>query len=128
MHCDPASCPQAYAEASPSTWVSGNTAPSYIVNSSNELVPLGQVVQYVMKLQAAHVGVQFVTLPGSLHGIQYADQVWGQTIGFLGQQLAAPPTTTTATSADPAAPTTTLAVGGAVRPRRRARARGRGRG
>jgi hypothetical protein len=35
----------------PTSWVS-DTA-ELVVNSSNELVPLGQVVQYVMKLQAA---------------------------------------------------------------------------
>ena len=111
MHCDPASCPAAYADASPTSWVSENTAPSYVVNSSSELVPLGQVVQYVMKLQAAHVDVQFLQLPGFQHGIQYADQVWSQTIGFLGQVLAAPPTTTTTTSADPDAATTTITPG-----------------
>ena len=110
MHCDPASCPEAYADASPTSWVSANAAPSYVVNSSNELVPLGQVVQYVMRLQAAHVEVQFQQLPGFQHGIQYADQVWSQTISFLGQVLAAPPTTTTTTTtADPDAATTTVA-------------------
>jgi acetyl esterase/lipase len=115
MHCDPASCPEAYADASPTTWVSGNTAPSFVVNSTNELVPLGQIVQYVMKLQAAHVEVQFVQLPGTLHGIEYADQVWSQTIGFLGQQLAAPSTTTT-TAAPSAAATTVAPVGAPAEP------------
>ncbi len=28
MHCDPTSCPEAYTDASPTTWVSSNTAPS----------------------------------------------------------------------------------------------------
>jgi hypothetical protein len=32
-------------------------------------VPLGQVVQYVMKLQTAHVGVQFVT-PGHVQTLR----------------------------------------------------------
>ncbi len=110
MHCDPASCPEAYADASPSSWVSGNTAPSFVVNSTTELVPLGQIVQYVMSLQSAHVEVQFEQLPGALHGIEYADQVWSQTIGFLAQQLAAPSTTTTTAAApDPSSTATTVA-------------------
>jgi acetyl esterase len=100
MHCDPTSCPQAYAEASPITWVTANTAPSFVANSTTELVPLGQVVQYVMTLQNAHVDVQFAQLPGSLHGMEYAAQVWSQTIVFLGQQLTAPTPTTTAPAPD----------------------------
>lgn len=95
MHCDPASCPEAYADASPTTWVASNTAPSFVVNSAEELVPLGQVVQYVMRLQADKVDVQFVQLPGAGHGIEYASQMWDQTLGFLGQQIAPPPPTTT---------------------------------
>jgi acetyl esterase/lipase len=108
LHCDPSSCPQSYADASPTTWVTSNTAPSFVANSSNELVPLGQVVQYVQKLQAAKVDVQFVELPGTLHAIQYGGQVWAQTISFLDTNLVAPPPTTTiaptdtsTTSADP---------------------------
>jgi acetyl esterase/lipase len=109
MHCDPASCPEAYADASPITWVASNTAPSFVVNSTDELVPLGQVVQYVMKLQADNVDVQFVQLPGAMHGIEYASQMWDQTLAFLGQQLAPPPPTTTA-PADTSAPTTATAA------------------
>ena len=36
--------------------------------------------------------------------------MWSQTIGFLGQVLATPPTTTTVTSSEPAGATTTLAA------------------
>lgn len=97
LHCDPTSCPEAYAAASPTTWVTSSTAPSFVANSSDELVPLGQVVQYVQKLQAAKVDVQFVQLPGTLHAIQYGGQVWAQTISFLNAKLVAPePATTTA--------------------------------
>ena len=109
LHCDPTSCPQSYAAASPTTWVTSNTAPSFIANSSNELVPLGQIVQYVQRLQAAKVVVQFVELQGTLHAIEYAGQVWAQTISFLNTNLVAPPPTTT-TSPPPETSTTTAAA------------------
>jgi acetyl esterase/lipase len=108
--CDPAGCPQAYAEASPSTWVSANTAPSFVVNSTEELVPIAQVQQYVSALQSANVPNQLVTLPGTAHGIQYGNQVWAHTLAFLSQHLAdPPPATSPATS--PAADTTVAVAG-----------------
>lgn len=91
MKCDPTSCPQAYADASPTNWVSSGTAPSFVVNSTNELVPLAQVVPYVQKLQAAGVNVQWTQLDGTAHGIQYAPQMWGPTLTFLAGVVDPPP-------------------------------------
>jgi acetyl esterase/lipase len=101
--CDPAACPTSYSDASPTTWVSVSTAPSFVVNSSQELVPVDQVQRYVAALQAAEVPVQFTELPGSLHAIQYGEQVWPQTVSYLQQQLAArtAPSTTMTPGAAP---------------------------
>jgi acetyl esterase/lipase len=75
FHCDPTACPASYTEASPSTWVSASTAPTFVANSTDELVPMTQVQQYVTSLQTASVPTQFTPLPGTLHGIQYGAQV-----------------------------------------------------
>lgn len=116
MHCDPTSCPQAYADASPTNWVSSGTAPSFVVNSTNELVPLAQVVQYVQKLQAAKVDVQYTQLDGTAHGIQYAPQMWGPTLTFLAGVVDPPPppdTSTATTTGDTAPPGTSSEVAAA---------------
>ena len=96
LHCDPTSCPQAYATASPTTWVTSNTAPSFVANSSNELVPLGQVVQYVQKLQAAKVVVQFVELAGNAarHRVRRAGVGTNDRRSSTTNLVAPPPTTT----------------------------------
>jgi acetyl esterase/lipase len=109
FRCDPTGCPQAYTEASPLTWVSAGTAPSFVANSTDEVVPIAQVQQYVAALQAAGVVHEFVPLPGNLHGIQYGTQMWPQTISFLNEHLTDPePTTTTATESP--SPDTTIAA------------------
>jgi hypothetical protein len=87
--------------------VTANTAPSFVANSSDELVPVAQVQQYVAALQRDHVDVQFVELPGTLHAIQYGNQVWGQTMSFLQQQL-----TELTTPSTTAAPPTSASAGG----------------
>jgi acetyl esterase/lipase len=114
FRCDPTGCPQAYAEASPITWVSANTAPSFVAHSTDELVPMAQVQRYANALQSAGVTNQFVPLPGNLHGIQYGAQVWAQTVAFLNQGLIDPPptTTTTTTTTPTALVDTSVAVAG----------------
>ena len=119
FRCDPTTCPRSYADASPITWVSEKTSPSFIVNSSDELVPVAQVQQYVSALQADKVDVEFVELPGTLHAIQYGHQIWGRTMSFLGQQLdrASGPSTTSPVARleeDEGDAWRLLAIGGAI--------------
>ncbi|MGZ4681982.1 MAG: alpha/beta hydrolase [Acidimicrobiales bacterium] len=87
--CQPTACPQTYADASPITWVSAKTLPSYIANSTDELIPIGQVQSYVAALQKAGVDVQFQQLPGTLHAVEYGGEVWQPTVAFLSAHLTA---------------------------------------
>jgi acetyl esterase/lipase len=87
--CQPAACPQTYADASPITWVSAKTLPSYIANSADELIPIGQVQTYVAALQKDGVDVQFQELPGTLHAVEYGGEVWQPTVSFLSSHLTA---------------------------------------
>jgi acetyl esterase/lipase len=81
--CDPAACPSTYRAASPLEVVSSATAPTFIANSSDELVPIGQIEQYVEALEAAGVAHRFEELPGSRHSSQYGDDAWRPTVAFL---------------------------------------------
>ena len=89
MGCQPSACPQSYADASPITWVSAKTLPSYIANSADELIPIGQVQSYVAALQKDGVEVQFQELPGTLHAVEYGGEVWQPTVSFLSSHLTA---------------------------------------
>jgi len=96
--CPPSACPQTYADASPVTWVSAKTLPSYIANSADELIPIGQVQTYVADLQKDGVEVQFQELPGTLHAVEYGGEVWPPTVSFLSAHL------TSAAANEPDAP------------------------
>jgi len=87
LGCLPAICPKKYADASPITWVSARTAPSYIANSTEELVPIAQVQEYATALQAAGVKVEFDILPGQRHAAEFGDEIWPQTVAFFSALL-----------------------------------------
>lgn len=100
--CEPAACPQRYADASPITWVSAATLPSYVANSADELIPIGQVQTYVAALQKDGVDVQFQELPGTLHAVEYGGEVWQPTVDFLSAHLTASAADEPAVAADDA--------------------------
>jgi acetyl esterase len=63
-----ANCPQAVA-ASPIDNIDATDSPFLILQSTNELIPLGQSVSFANRLRAARVPVTLVTVPGTLHSI-----------------------------------------------------------
>jgi acetyl esterase len=69
-----ASCPQAKA-ASPIFHVNGSDPPFFITNSSHELIPMAQPTAFVSALNAAHVAVTFVEVPGDKHSISALNPV-----------------------------------------------------
>jgi acetyl esterase/lipase len=85
--CEPADCPLSYVQASPISWVSPATVPSFVANGTDELIPIGQVQAYVDKLDANHVVNDFVILKTSLHSYQFGDVIWSDTASFLSTQL-----------------------------------------
>jgi acetyl esterase/lipase len=85
--CDPSACPERYQEASPVDNVSASTAPSYVANSTEELVPLNQVQQYVDELDGADVPNQFDVIDGDLHAAQLGPQVWPASVAFLARYV-----------------------------------------
>jgi acetyl esterase/lipase len=85
--CYPSTCPEHYQQASPLGNVSVKSAPSYVTNSTEELVPLNQVQQYVDELDSAGVPNQFDVIDGSLHAAQLGPQVWPATEAFLARYV-----------------------------------------
>jgi len=110
LHCDPTTCPDTASAASPISHVSASTAPSYIANSTEELVPLSQVEAYVDALRADGVEVRLDVVPGSLHAAQLGPQVWPASKEFLARHVgssAAGATDTTAAAGSGASSDTT---------------------
>jgi len=99
--CEPSVCPLAYLQASPISWVRKRTAPSFVANGTQELIPLSQVQDYVNALNADQVTNHFVILDTALHAYQYGDTIWPTTVSFLSAQLTARAAGTSPASAHP---------------------------
>lgn len=87
LGCRPSTCPATYAAASPLDQVSAATVPSFVSNSTDELIPLAQATDYAAALQAAGVAHELKIVPGNLHTLQTAGSVWADTIAFLARYL-----------------------------------------
>ncbi len=73
LGCDgPDGCASA-EQASPLFAVDASDPPFFIANATAELVPLAQSAELVERLEASGVGVEFVTVEGSLHSIALLD-------------------------------------------------------
>ena len=86
--CTPATCRETLAEASPVTHVDGSDAPLYLVNSTEELVPLSQAQTMAERLKAAGVDHRLDVFPGNRHGLDFRDDAWAPTLAFLEAHLA----------------------------------------
>ena len=85
--CPEASCEQQYDAASPLTYVSAKTAPMFIANSEEELIPVQQPDEMTAALQKYGVPHQLQILPGELHAQEYAAQIMPATIDFMDDYL-----------------------------------------
>jgi acetyl esterase/lipase len=87
LGCRPATCPAKYAEASPIDQVTRATSPSFVSNSTMELVPVDQATDYVAALRVAGVPNQLKIVDGQMHALQTADAVWDDTMAFFARYL-----------------------------------------
>lgn len=90
MGCTLATCPDRLAEASPVTHVDETDAPLYLVNSTDELVPLSQSQAMAARLRAAGVGHRLDVLPGTRHALDFRQDAWAPTVAFFERHLVAP--------------------------------------
>lgn len=87
LGCSLEDCPDRYEEASPINHVGPSTAPMFLANSTDELIPLSQPDAMINRLSAAGVPNSHQFVPGQAHAGQYIDAVWGNTESFLRRHL-----------------------------------------
>ena len=87
--CMQATCPDLLAQSSPVNHVDRTDAPLYLVNSTDELVPLSQAQAMAERLKAAAVDHRLDVFPGSRHALDFRDDAWAPTLAFLEKHLAA---------------------------------------
>jgi acetyl esterase/lipase len=85
--CMPETCPDTYRAASPISHVSSTTAPTFVANSTEEVVPLDQVQAYVDALDGAGVPTELKAVDGKLHASQLGAQVWPASASFLADHI-----------------------------------------
>lgn len=87
LGCTRDTCPDTLAQSSPVNHVDGNDAPLYLVNSSDELVPLSQAQALVRKLESAGVDHRLDVFGGNRHALDFRDDAWAPTLAFLERYL-----------------------------------------
>lgn len=90
LGCLPDACPDRYDQASPMTWVKPETTPMWLANSTDELVPIGQLQDLASALAAADVDHTLKILPGQAHAQDYTDEVWNDMTPWLAEHLGVP--------------------------------------
>jgi acetyl esterase len=85
--CDMATCPGEWREAGPTSHVSSGDAPTYIANSTDEIMPLSGAREFAEALTAAGVPNTLRVLPGRAHERGYEDTVWDETMAWLHKYL-----------------------------------------
>jgi acetyl esterase/lipase len=85
--CDREACPGEWSEASPTSHVSSDDAPTYIANSIDEIMPLTAAQDFAAALTAAGVPNTLRVVFARAHERRYEDRVWDQTMAWLHQYL-----------------------------------------
>lgn len=87
MGCTLAACPEQFQQLSPVTQVDASDAPMYLINSTDELVPLSQAQAMADRLRAAGIDHQLDVLPGNRHSLDFRADAWPATVRFLQRHL-----------------------------------------
>ena len=85
--CTRSTCGDLLARSSPVNHVDGSDAPLYLVNSTEELVPLSQAQAMAEKLKVAGVEHRLDVFPGNRHALDFRDDAWNPTLAFLETHL-----------------------------------------
>jgi acetyl esterase/lipase len=88
LGCSVSACPSRAAQADPKTIVRKGLPAALLINSSNELIPVGELSTMAAALRANGTRVETHILPGDRHGLAYANDVWDETVRFADQAVA----------------------------------------
>ncbi len=81
--CDLETCPAEWDAASPYFHVDGGAAPTYIANSTDEIVSVEEAITMADALTGVGVPNQLRILEGTRHARAYEDDVWEESMAFL---------------------------------------------
>lgn len=81
--CDLVTCPAEWDYASPYFHVDGGAAPTYVANSTDEIVPVEEAISMAAVLDVFGVPNQLRILEGTRHARAYEDDVWEESMAFL---------------------------------------------
>jgi len=90
LGCEPNQCPDTYAKASPPQQVTKATPPMYLANSTEEIIPVGQLDTMAAALGRQGIPVLTQRIEGSKHGNELTPKVWNQMVPFLADSLGVP--------------------------------------
>jgi len=85
--CGPSACPSDYTAASPLGQATKQTAPLWMANSTEELVPLGPAKQFDAELSTAGVKHALRVVDGKAHAHGYYESVWNEMMPWLATEL-----------------------------------------
>lgn len=83
LGCAPDACPERAAAASPLRHVDATDPPVWVVNGSDEVIPLVQARAIDAALRSRDVGSTLVVVPGRRHASQLRAEVWAGVVRFL---------------------------------------------
>lgn len=90
LGCEPSACPDKYDQASPVHQVGAATPPTYVANSTSEIVPRDQAEQLITALERAGVRHELKIVEGDGHAYAYTADVWNEMMPWLARELGVP--------------------------------------
>jgi hypothetical protein len=94
LGCEPSQCPDKYDAASFPKQVKPTSAPIFLANATDEIVPLDQLEESLSATLKVNVEAKVVRIPGDRHGSDpgngYTAKVWNEMMPFLADKLGVP--------------------------------------
>lgn len=90
LGCEPSACPDRYIQASPAEQVKPGTAPMWLANSTEEIIPLTQLQALTDALASAGIDHEVRILDGREHAGNFTAEVWNDMIPWMAARLGVP--------------------------------------
>jgi dienelactone hydrolase len=90
LGCEPSACPDRYIQASPAEQVKPGTAPMWLANSTEEIVPLTQLQALTDALASAGIDHEVRILDGREHAGNFTADIWNDMVPWMAARLGVP--------------------------------------
>ncbi len=88
--CELKDCKQVYDDASPTNRVNDRTAPMWMANADDEIVPMGQMQLMGDALRASRIEHDIFVVEGRTHADEYTDRAWNVMVPYVADRLGVP--------------------------------------